>query len=538
MRYLFSFLLLFLLTLGLVFGQPSKLDSLYRDLANHPQEDSTRLDIMFDICYLEGYSNPEKSKELAEQALRISQQLKYLRGEGRANRYLAVYYNGIGDKGKAATYAYGMLKAFEQLGSSAEKGVGQANQLLGIILEQMKEYDKANAYYHKALTIYKKLDLKRDIGYCYNSLGSLKLSLLQYDSALAWFLKSMEVREELKDEKGLGQIYGNVATAYMNLGNYPLALTFFEKSLPINQKLNNQYYLASHYNNMGKLHTLMGNYEKAHSHLLRSVELAKVLGDKRIMEDAYEKLSTLEKKRGRLTEALQYLELKEAYHDSVFTEEKTKQLAEVQTRYETEKKNQTIAVLERDNRIQQLRTNIWVAACIFMTALSIGVYFFQRYRERNNRRILNLKIDNLIAQRNELSEKYKGALATGVDENVTSYDQSLLKKSLDIIEANMSNPLFGVDQMADAIGMSRTSLHRKLKAITGFPPSEFIRNIRLRKAAALLISQADSVTQIGIAVGFEDQSYFSKSFKKEFGVPPSEYLQSTKLVESLTTVNP
>lgn len=531
MRYLLScFLLLIILS---AYGQQTKLDSLYRDLEGHPTEDSIRLDIMFDICYLEGYSNPEKSKELAEQALRISKELNYLRGEGRANRYLAVYYNGVGDKGKAATFAYGMLKAFEQLGPTAEKGVGQANQLLGIIHEEMQEYDMANTFYREALSIYKKLSLKRDIGYCYNSLGSLQLSLLQYDSALAWFLKSMEVREELKDEKGLGQIYGNVATAYMNLGNYPLALDFFEKGLPINQKLNNQYYLANQYNNMGKLYTLMGNYEKANSLLLQSVLLAKSLGDKKILEDTYEKLSTLEKKRGRLTEALQYLEMKVAYRDSVFTEEKTKQLAEVQTRYDTEKKNQTIQVLERDNRIQQLWTDIWVAACILITGISIVVYFFQRYRESNNRRILNLKIDNLIAQRNELSEKYKGALATGADGNVESFDQTLLKKSLDIIEANMSNPSFGVDQMADAMGMSRASLHRKLKAITGFPPSEFIRNIRLRKAAALLSSQADSVTQIGIAVGFEDQSYFSKSFKKEFGVPPSEYLQATKLVETL-----
>lgn len=531
MRCAISFLLLFIVHFA--FGQQSKLDSLYIDLEKHPQEDSIRLDIMFDICYLEGYSNPEKSKELAEQALRISKELNYLRGEGRANRYLAVYYNGVGDKGKAATFAYGMLKAFEQLGPSAEKGIGQANQLLGIIHEEMQEYDKANTYYREALSIYKKLDLKRDIGYCYNSLGSLQLSLLRYDSALSWFLKSMEVREELKDEKGLGQIYGNMATAYMNLGNFPLALQFFEKALLINQKLNNQYYLAIQYNNMGKLYTLMGSYEKANSHLLQSVLLGKALGDKKILEDTYEKLSALEKKRGRLTEALQYFELKVAYHDSVFTEEKTKQLAEVQTLYETEKKNQIIQVLERDNRIQQLWTEIWVAACILITGISIGVYFFQRYRESSKRRILNLKIDNLIAQRNELSEKYKGALVTGLDSNVESYDQMLLKKSLDIIETNLSNPLFGVDQMADAMGMSRASLHRKLKAITGFPPSEFIRNIRLRKAAALLFSQADSVTQIGIAVGFEDQSYFSKSFKKQFGVPPSEYLQATKLVETL-----
>jgi len=531
MRYLFSFF--FLLIIHLAYGQQTKLDSLYNDLENHPTEDSIRLDIMFDICYLEGYSKPEKSKELAEQALRISRELKYLRGEGRANRYLAVYYNGIGDKGKAAKFAYGMLNAFEQMGPEAEKGVGQANQLLGIIHEEMKEYGKANEYYQKALAIYKKLDLKRDIGYCYNSLGSLHLSLLQYDSALAWFQKSLQIREELKDEKGLAQSYGNVATAYMNLGNYPQASSFFEKAIPIAQKINNQNYLAIQYNNMGKLYTLMGNYEKANSLLLQSVSIANGLSDKRILEDTYEKLSSLEKKRGRLAESLQYLELKMAYRDSVFTEEKSKQLAEVQTRYETEKKNQTIQVLERDNRIQQLWTDIWVATCILIMGISIGVYFFQRYRESNNRRILNLKIDSLIAQHKELSEKYKGALATKVDGNVESYDQILLKKSLDIIEANMSNPLFGVDQMADAMGMSRASLHRKLKATTGFPPSEFIRNIRLRKAAALLSSQADSVTQIGIAVGFEDQSYFSKSFKKEFGVPPSEYLQATRLVETL-----
>jgi AraC-like DNA-binding protein len=171
--------------------------------------------------------------------------------------------------------------------------------------------------------------------------------------------------------------------------------------------------------------------------------------------------------------------------------------------------------------------------CVLVTGISIGVYFFQRYRESNNRRILNLKIDNLIAQHKELSEKYKGTLTTGLDSTVESYDQTLLKKSLEIIETNMSNPKFGVDQMADLIGISRASLHRKLKAITGFPPSELIRNIRLRKAGALLSSQTNSVTQIGIAVGFEDQSYFSKSFKKQFGVPPSEYLQATKLVETL-----
>jgi AraC-like DNA-binding protein len=76
------------------------------------------------------------------------------------------------------------------------------------------------------------------------------------------------------------------------------------------------------------------------------------------------------------------------------------------------------------------------------------------------------------------------------------------------------------------MGMSRTNMHRKLKAITGFPPSELIRNIRLRTAAQLLMNQSDTIAQISFTVGFEDHSYFSKSFKKQFGVTPSDYFQS------------
>jgi AraC-like DNA-binding protein len=95
------------------------------------------------------------------------------------------------------------------------------------------------------------------------------------------------------------------------------------------------------------------------------------------------------------------------------------------------------------------------------------------------------------------------------------------------VEKNISDPFFGVEKMAEDIAMSRTNLHRKLKAVTGFSPSDFIRNVRLKRAANLLRNNADSVAQIGFSVGFEDQSYFSKSFKKQFGIPPSEYSRTT-----------
>jgi AraC-like DNA-binding protein len=206
--------------------------------------------------------------------------------------------------------------------------------------------------------------------------------------------------------------------------------------------------------------------------------------------------------------------------------DKTRQIVELETRSELEKKEHSILLLERDNEIQMLWTNILITVLVFVGLLSVAIYYLQQNRERKNLMVLNLKIEQLSTQNRDLSEKYKDVLASGNEREIESIDQRLFKKAIEVVESNISDPLFGVEQMSRELGMSRTNMHRKLKAITGFPPSELIRNIRLRKAASLLLHKADTVSQISLMVGFEDHSYFSKSFKKQFGVTPSDYLQS------------
>jgi AraC-like DNA-binding protein len=468
---------------------------------------------------------------MAEEAITIARKINYQSGAAAGIRSIGIYYMNKGEYDKATELVYEALQLFEKIPDV--KGVGNCYQTLGSIHRQRADFEKSKEYYGKAIEVYQKINNEKDMAGTLNSLGVLHISFSKFDEALAYINKSLEIRKKINDRFGLSQSYTNLSIIYTNQKKYKEALDCFEKNLPLVEEMNEKQLIAVNLDGMGHLYTLIGDYDKAEASLLKALALAKEIGFKRTIEVAYSKLTLLEETRGRYKEALAYSNMAYQYLDSAYSEESATQIAEAETRYETEKKNQAIQVLERDYRIQRLRTNLWVVAFMLVTGISVVVYFFQRYRERNKRRILNLKVDNLIAQHKELSEKYKGALATGVDGNVESYDQILLKKSLEIIESNMSNPLFGVDQMADAMGMSRASLHRKLKAITGFPPSEFIRNIRLRKAAALLTSQADSVTQIGIAVGFEDQSYFSKSFKKQYGVPPSEYLHATKLVETL-----
>jgi AraC-like DNA-binding protein len=510
------------------FSQNRSFDSLYTALENHPQNDTMRVRILLKICHLEYTSYPEKSKIHADQVVKISKEINYVKGEGEATRYIALYYWSNGNYEQATKYAYETLRIFEDI--SYTRGLGLCYQLLGTIHKDQNDFEKAENFHLKALRMFQKIDDKRNIAYAYNAIGILYLNSSRFDQALENFQESMKIRKEIDDKDGLSQSYVNLATVYVDRKNYDSALKYFTINLPIIQKLDNKYRMVVNFTGLGDLYMLIGNYEKSEFYFLKAVEMAKSINYKKQLLIVYEKLSQLEIKRGKPEKALTYYELKFIYNDSLYNEDKTKLIAEVEARYETEKKDQIIELLKRDSQIRMLWTNILIAAFILLAIVSVGVYFLQRYRERKNRQIFNLEIDNLTTQQQEISQRYKNVLASGNLSSSESADQRLVKKAIEVVERNISDPEFGVEKMGREMGMSRTNMHRRIKAATGFPPSEMIRNIRLRKAAMLLLTQSDSVSRISLAVGFEDQSYFSRAFKKQFGVSPSEFAQSADRV--------
>jgi YesN/AraC family two-component response regulator len=148
---------------------------------------------------------------------------------------------------------------------------------------------------------------------------------------------------------------------------------------------------------------------------------------------------------------------------------------------------------------------------------------------------LLVRITNLIEQRKRLAERYRERILIPVSAPAesASMDEKFLQRMKEVIEANMSDFTFTVEEMAEKMNLSRTQLLRKVKALTGLSPTELIKDFRLKRAAYLIRKKTDTVTQISYAVGFNEQSYFSKCFKKHFGVSPTEYYNESSDAEKI-----
>ncbi|MDC0177998.1 response regulator [Polaribacter sp.] len=142
---------------------------------------------------------------------------------------------------------------------------------------------------------------------------------------------------------------------------------------------------------------------------------------------------------------------------------------------------------------------------------------------------LELRVSKLIKNSVQLKEYFAKNSDLPKEKDIieiSTKDQEFLEKIIEMIEKNLSNSNFGVEELSKEIGLSTSHFYRRLKQLTGQVPNVYIRNFRLQRAAKLLSSnQGYNVAQVMYQIGIESNSYFSSSFKKLHGISPSEYLK-------------
>ena len=137
---------------------------------------------------------------------------------------------------------------------------------------------------------------------------------------------------------------------------------------------------------------------------------------------------------------------------------------------------------------------------------------------------LVLKCNNLIATRKRMQMHIQNTIhIPGNLMSQSSIDEVLMKKVVHLIEENIANELFNVQDLCEQLSVGRTVFYTKIKALTGKTPNELLVNIRLKYAAGLLIQNKYNISEIAKMVGYQNANYFSRSFKSHYGVSPKDY---------------
>ena len=144
-----------------------------------------------------------------------------------------------------------------------------------------------------------------------------------------------------------------------------------------------------------------------------------------------------------------------------------------------------------------------------------------------NAKVIKARIESLLENREKLRSymlnKVRFEPTTEIIDNESDAENAFIHKAILLVENNLQNPSFGIDNMVDELFMSQSTLYRKIKSLTGLSLTAFIRSIRLKKSAQLILTSDLNLNQIAYEVGFNDYKYFKNSFKKQFNCLPSKY---------------
>jgi AraC-like DNA-binding protein/Tfp pilus assembly protein PilF len=483
--------------------------------------DKAEIELLIGLSLKEQWVDPDLSLTNADRALTVARRIEYTEGIATAQNLKAFSYWTLGDNELAiqsALEALNIANASKLIQIQAE-----SHYILARAYMDLSEDARSREEIARAESLAKEGGDWTQLSSIYNLKGVILFIDRKYDSALHFYKTAYDVGKS----HGVAPIHfpriiSNIGECYAR-ENPSVAFQYFNQALSLAQETGNKIAEASILGIMGRVSFEQKDLRAAESQFQSSLALAKSLGLRRVMRQVYGGLVDIRLMQGKGDQAVVYLQRYYAVRDSLLNTAKVRQIVELETQHELQLKEKNIQLLENEKRLQAIWRNLLIGLIVLIIAVSITVLQWQRYRYRRNRDMLNLEIDFLSQQHKEVVGRYKTLEAQERGGVIDSYEQKLLKQAIAVVEANISDPQMSVEKMAEVMNMSRTSLHRKIKSITGFPPSELIRSIRLRRAARLIASRADSAAQIALSVGFEDYSHFSKAFKKHFGVSPSGY---------------
>ncbi|MCK4978842.1 MAG: tetratricopeptide repeat-containing sensor histidine kinase [Candidatus Delongbacteria bacterium] len=285
--------------------------------------------------------------ELAKKILVLSQKINYGTGKIEADNILGKAYFHICDYQNSQMYFIKSLKQAEK--SNDKKGMSFALNNIGIVLFRLKNYRKALEYYNRSLELKKDTDEIASLSTSYNNIGLIYNNLDDPQRALEYFLKSLSIDKKLDNKAAMSRVFNNIGLSYKNLKDLPRSLKSFEQSYQISKNSGNKKGVTTALANLSIYFLEAGNYSRALTIAKDGISIATLISSKNHLLHFYQILAEAYEKSGSLKKALEYFKKHSELRDDIFSEDSNQKLIEMQTKYETERKEKEFEIYKLRN---------------------------------------------------------------------------------------------------------------------------------------------------------------------------------------------
>ncbi len=401
-------------------------------------------------------SNYEKARECFEKSVLVSKKIDSKRAIAFGYMNIGVTHVKQGNYDSALSYYNKALVTAETMQDSFT--IARCNGNIGEVNWYMGNFDKSVEYYLKQLNFSEK---KNDLGgmmMCYNNLGALFSAQLDYDKSIYYFEKALKIIEEFGDKRNVSACTNNIGIIYYEKGDPETALKYYKKALAISEEIGDKVGTSYSLNSIGIVYYGRRNFNKAIDYYIKLLKISNEIGDKNgismalgnlagahiALADSFKNDQNLKvhhinkaieygssayalskeinalpavysnakelfkahKAAGNNLKAIEFAEIMITTKDSLFRDEKTKAIADMQTKYETEKKQQEIEkqqlLIDKQDvemRRQRLQRNFSITGALLLALLVLVVY--RGYKQKKESNIIITEKNALLEQANE-----------------------------------------------------------------------------------------------------------------------------------------
>jgi C4-dicarboxylate-specific signal transduction histidine kinase len=447
---------------------------------------------------------PDSSFHYAELALKEAKKQNYDVGQANALSNLGFYYFDQHQYAQAMQYQQESLSICKK--AEYKKGIANAFNNIGNIFEAQSDYDNALEYHLQALEINREIGSEDRIATSYNNIGNIYYNLSNYEKALEYYQNSLDLKEisgqkdkiagalsnignvymgmenseeaieyyqqaldimkEIDHKQGIAHFTNNIGIIYGDLENYEEALKYLDSARKAYEELGDKRGLARSLYNMANLQVKLNNSQEALNFLAQSLELAQVVNDQEIALNSYNLYSDIYEKQNDFEQALAHHNKYTTLKDSIFSQESSNKIAEMQVKFETEKKEKENEIFKL--QIEKQKLVQWRLYFGLMILFIVSFLFYYRYNSKQKiNQQLREKIDEALHKQKEQQQiivhqanlSSLGEMAAGIAHEINQPLQNI-SLSTESIEMELNDKKLSNEYLSKKLGFIYEDIER------------------------------------------------------------------------------